>query len=136
MFGDMLAAAQPFAVTMTYGSILAIIFVALSLNVGLRRGTEKIPFGPGDNDELLTKMRAQQNFAEYVPLALLLLAGLEANGADTTMLRVLGGSLVVARVLHAWGLIAGQIIGRGIGTLATMLVLLIEGIWGLVIVMG
>ena len=135
MFDQLASAAMPFQISLTYGAILAIIFVGLSFYVAITRGTKGIPFGAGEGDELMPAMRAQQNFAEYVPLALILLAGLEASGADDTWLRILGGSLVVVRLAHAWGLISGQIIGRGIGALGTLVILLAEGVWGLMIVL-
>ena len=137
MFDQIAQMAGP-SITLTYGSILTLIFVALSLNVALKRGSGKVSHGPGPNDELMSIMRAQQNFAEYVPLALLLLAGLELTGADATWLRILGGSLVVARVLHAAGLIIGPkfIIGRAIGAMVTLLILGGEAIWALVRVLS
>jgi len=136
MFENMLAGGP--AITLTYGSILAIIFVILSFNVAMKRGSAKISHGPGDNNELLVPMRAQENFAEYVPIALALLACLEMTGGDQTWLRVLGGGLVIARVLHAAGLYIGEkfIIGRGIGALGTLLIIAAEGIWGLVRVLS
>jgi len=126
------------SITLTYGSILALIFVALSLNVALRRGAGGPSHGPGDDNELMGAMRAQENFAEYVPLALILLAGLEMTGADTTWLRILGGSLVVARLFHAAGLIIGPsfIIGRAIGALGTMLILGGSAVWALIRVLS
>ncbi len=126
------------SITLTYASILALIFAALSLNVAIRRGTGGPSYGPGDDNELMGMMRAQQNFAEYVPLILIVLAGLEMTGADATWLRILGGSLVVARVLHAAGLIIGPgfIIGRGIGALGTILILGGSAVWALIRVLS
>jgi len=126
------------SITMTYGSMLALLFVALSLNVALKRGSTKVSHGFGENEELAGMVRAQENFAEYVPLALLLLAGLEMAGGGDTALRVLGGGLVISRVLHALGLIIGPklIIARAIGAMGTLLILAAEGIWGLVIVLS
>ena len=125
-------------ITLTYGSILALIFLVLSFKVALTRGTTGVSFGPGENDELMGWMRAQQNFAEYVPLILLLLAGLEMTGADTTWLRILGGSLVVARLFHAAGLIIGAkfVIGRAIGALGTIVILGGAAVWALIRVLS
>jgi uncharacterized membrane protein YecN with MAPEG domain len=126
------------SITLTYGSILALIFVALSLNVSLRRGAKGISHGPGESDELMGIMRAQENFAEYVPLTLIVLAGLEMTGADATWLRVLGGSLVIARVLHAAGLIIGRsfMIGRAVGALGTLTILAGAAVWSLIRVLS
>ncbi|RQP23130.1 MAPEG family protein [Piscinibacter terrae] len=48
-------------------------------------------------------MRAHSNFAEYVPLALLLLAFMETGGAGPVFLHAMGASLLVGRVVHAYG---------------------------------
>ena len=59
----------------------------------------------------------QANFAEYVPLALVLLGMADARGANATALHLLCLALVVGRVAHAIGLSsagtdgAGRIIG-------------------------
>jgi uncharacterized protein len=49
-------------------------------------------------------LRVQANFVENVPLALLLLLGLELQGVAAAALHVFGSSLLICRVLHAWGL--------------------------------
>ncbi len=48
--------------------------------------------------------RAQGNFVENVPLALLLLALLEQGGLPTVAVHGLGLSLVVFRLLHSYGM--------------------------------
>ncbi len=49
-------------------------------------------------------LRVQANFVENVPLALLLLLGLELQGVAALALHVFGSSLLICRSLHAWGL--------------------------------
>jgi len=49
-------------------------------------------------------LRVQANFVENVPLALLLLLGLELQGASSAALHVFGSGLTLCRLLHAWGL--------------------------------
>ena len=48
--------------------------------------------------------RVQANFVENVPMALLLLYLVEIAGAPLLFVHVSGISLVVLRLLHAWGL--------------------------------
>lgn len=48
--------------------------------------------------------RVQANFVENVPLALLLLYLVESVGAPSVFVHGCGISLVVLRLLHAWGL--------------------------------
>ena len=48
--------------------------------------------------------RVQANFVENVPLALILLYLLEVSGVPGIFIHVCGFSLIVFRLLHAWGL--------------------------------
>ena len=50
---------------------------------------------------IVLNQQAQQNFAEYVPFALLLLALLETNGATGTTLQGLGLAMTLFRLSHA-----------------------------------
>lgn len=68
-------------------------------------------------------MQAQQNFAEYVPIALILLALLEFNGATSSTLNGLGIALVLFRVSHAirlWFPNEAPLLLRMIGFLGTI----------------
>ena len=49
-------------------------------------------------------LRVQANFVENVPIALLLLLGLELRGVADGALHAFGASLLTCRLLHAWGL--------------------------------
>ncbi len=81
-----------------------LVFVFLSVRtIGLRRKL-KIALGDGGNPLLLRAIRAQANFTEYVPLALLALTMLEWLAAPEYLLHALGGLLLLARTLHAYGL--------------------------------
>jgi uncharacterized membrane protein YecN with MAPEG domain len=93
--------------------------------VATRRG-RRIGLGDGGDPALLRRIRAHANFIEYVPFALLLLALLERGGLRREWVAVLGGVLLVARVLHAIGLSrsAGVSFGRMWGTLGTWCVIL------------
>ena len=64
-----------------YASILAVLFVFLSVRTLRLRRTLKIAIGDAGNEALLRAMRVHSNFAEYVPLNLLLLYFVEASGA-------------------------------------------------------
>jgi len=70
-------------------------------------------------------LRVQANFVENVPLALLLLLGLELQGVASAVLHVFGSSLVVCRLLHAFGLgsYEGANYPRLIGAQGTFLLL-------------
>ena len=93
--------------------------------VAVRRG-RRIGLGDGGDPLLLQRIRVHANFIEYVPFAVVLLALLELSGLDRAWVALLGGVLLVARVLHAIGLSrsAGVSFGRFWGTLLTWCVLL------------
>ena len=80
--------------------------------------------------DLAKAIRVHGNFAEYVPIALILLASYELNGASAMMLHVLGAALVVGRVLHVIGLTKtiGLSVQRQVGMLSTFFVILILAI--------
>ena len=68
-------------VTSIIASLLTVIFIKLSFAViGLRR-KNKVGLGSGGHDDLERAIRAQGNFAEYVPFGIILIACLELNGA-------------------------------------------------------
>ncbi|MCW8865547.1 MAG: MAPEG family protein [Colwellia sp.] len=117
-------------ITAFYASLLALLFLALSFNVIRLRLKLKVGVGDGGEKALTKAIRIHGNFAEYMPLALILLAGYELSGADSLWLHLLGSVLFIGRVLHALGL--SQSIGtskpRVIGTLSMFIVLLILAI--------
>lgn len=90
-------------VTALYAAILALVFVGLSVRtIRLRRGS-RVAIGDGGDKQLARAMRVHANFAEYVPLALLLIFLLEAGGAPPLAIHLLGAALLAGRLLHAWG---------------------------------
>jgi uncharacterized protein len=62
-----------------YGAILAIGFVGLSVRTSRLRRTLKIAIGDGGSQVMLRAMRVHSNFAEYVPLSLILLVSYSAG---------------------------------------------------------
>ena len=65
-------------VTPLYAALLVLWLLVLSMRVVRRRGSDKIVLGDGGNPSMLRVIRAQANFTEYVPLALLMMAMLVA----------------------------------------------------------
>ncbi|MEP0902978.1 MAPEG family protein [Nodosilinea sp. FACHB-13] len=59
----------------------------------------------GDDGLLQRKVWAYGNFVEHVPLALLFILALELMQASAWLVWMLGITLSVARIAHAWGLI-------------------------------
>ena len=91
-------------ITSVVASVLTIIFVKLSFVViGLRR-KNKVGLGSGGIDDLERAIRAQGNFAEYVPFGIILIACLELNGAPWWPVALPGITLIIGRLIHAKGI--------------------------------
>ena len=91
-------------ITSITSAVLTLIFVKLSFAViGLRR-KNKVGLGSGGHEDLERAIRAQGNFAEYVPFGLILLACLELNGAPWWLVAIPGITLIIGRLLHAKGI--------------------------------
>ena len=112
-------------ITALWAGLLGIVVLYLAGRVVQARTSENVLFGDGGNLILLQRQRVHGNFVEYVPLGLLLLLVLELNGAAPLLLNALGGTLLVARILHAFGFSrsTGTSFGRFVGTILTWLML-------------
>jgi uncharacterized membrane protein YecN with MAPEG domain len=116
-------------VTPLYAGLLALFFVMLSARVvNLRR--RGIIFGDNGDVGVIRIVRAQANFAEYVPLALLMLGLLEMGRFSIYLLHALGIALLIARLFHGLALSFGwqMRFGRVAGAALTFIVLLIEAV--------
>lgn len=113
-------------ITMLFVSLHILLMLVLAVRVVGHRRSLKIGIGDGGDKLLARKVRVHANFIEYVPVALLMLALLELAGLAAIWLWVLGGTLLLARILHAAGLSrhSGYSFGRFWGTLLTWLALL------------
>ncbi len=83
---------------------LTILFVRLSFAViRLRRG-HQVALGSAGHVDLERAIRAQGNFAEYVPFGLILLGLLEFNGAPKWLVAIPAVTLILGRLFHAKGI--------------------------------
>lgn len=116
-------------VTPLYAGLLVLLFLVLSLRV-IRARSAGIWLGDGGDKNLLRVIRGHANFAEYVPLALVLMAILESSRFSIYLLHALGIVLVVARVLHGYALSFTPHFkfGRYWGAALTFVVLLVEAV--------
>lgn len=89
--------------TPLYASILAFLFVALSFRTILLRRDRGVAVGTGRDNELERAARVHGNFAEYVPLTLLLLYFLESRTNIGIGFHILGCALIAGRLVHAYG---------------------------------
>ncbi|MBX3700044.1 MAG: MAPEG family protein [Dokdonella sp.] len=108
-------------VTGIYVALATFLVIGLALGVSMRRGQVRVGLGSGGDSTLLQRIRAHANALENLPLALLLLLCLELRQTSPLWLHGFGSTLIVARVMHAFGLwhSAGTSIGRFVGTLLT-----------------
>src|SRR5260221_11648043 len=60
----------PNPITALYAGVLGILLVVISARISVLRAKFKVMFGDGGQDALMRAIRAQGNFIEYVPLAL------------------------------------------------------------------
>jgi uncharacterized membrane protein YecN with MAPEG domain len=94
------------AITACYLAVLALLYVALSLQVIRLRRTNRAAFGDSGSVALRSAIRAHAHFAEYVPITALMVAMLEMAGASALRVHFLMGALVVGRLLHPLGMYA------------------------------
>jgi uncharacterized protein len=116
-------------ITPFYAGLLALLYFVLSYRIITMRGPGGPSLGDGGDPVLLRRIRAHGNFAEYVPMILLLIALLELGHAAAWLLHALGVTLVAARVLHGYALsfTPSFTFGRFWGTALTFLLLVAAG---------
>lgn len=90
-------------ITILYASLLAILFVFLSVRTIRLRRILKIAVGDASNTKMLRAMRVHSNFAEYVPLAIVLIYFAESKSAYPAFVHFLGIGLLIGRSYHAFG---------------------------------
>lgn len=107
-----------------YAAALVLLNIFLSFRIIVLRRQLRVGIGTGKNPQLSQAVRAHANLVEHAPLVLILLAALELSSVETHWIHILGGALVLGRILHAWGLShsAGTSFGRFVGTLLTFIV--------------
>lgn len=112
--------------TAIYAALLALLLLFLALRVVLLRRKYKVGIGSNQNKELARAIRVHANALEYVPITLLMLAIAEVNGVNNYIVNGAGMTLVLARVLHAYGFSrsAGVSFGRFYGTLLSWLTII------------
>ena len=90
-------------ITLLYAALLSLLFVGLSVRTLLLRRRFGIAIGDAGNESMLRAMRVHANFAEYIPLSLLLVYLVENTGANPLLVHALGAAMLAGRVSHAIG---------------------------------
>jgi len=129
-------------ITSTFALPLCIYYIILQVRVTMQRiktqtslapQSSASPMSPGTSDPLLAAFRTQANFAENVPIALLLAGLVEANNGNKGVLTAVLSVLTVGRVMHGeLGLMTKDSggIGRPIGFFSTIGVILGLALYG------
>ena len=107
--------------------LIGLLAALLSYNVGRVRGRKRISLGDGGDPEMLAAIRAHANLIEYAPLCLLLIY-LASDFHGFWMTAIISAVLLLARVLHAGGMLDMVPRGRFIGTAGTIAVLVVASI--------
>ena len=107
--------------------LLGLLAVLLTLNVARMRGAKKINLGDGGDPEMTAAIRAHANLIEFAPLCLLLIyVASDFYGFWTTA--ALSALFLLARVLHAGGMLGVIPQGRFLGATGTTVVLAVTSI--------
>jgi len=109
---------MPISITALYGAVLALIIVALGINVTVHRVKLSVPLGDGGNPQMLRMIRLHGNAVEYIPLVLML--AYEINSGWHSALHVIGIALVAGRLIQTWAMWSTEIAGPGRGTGQTL----------------
>ena len=117
-------------ITPIYAGLIALIFVALSVQVIRARRHHRVSLGDNENPDLLRRVRGQANCAEYAPIGLLLLLMLELQSGASVLIHAVGLMLLAGRALHGFALSGTQqwILGRQWGMLLTFVALIIGAV--------
>ena len=91
-------------VTSLVAAVLTAIFIKLSFEVISLRKKNRVGLGSGGHEDLERAIRAQGNFAEYVPFGIILMACLELNGSPWWLVAIPGVALIIGRLIHAVGI--------------------------------
>ena len=110
-------------------SLLALLFVRLSLQVIRLRRKNQVSLGDGGHEDLRRAIRGQGNCAEYGPIGVLLVLVAElqsAHVAATIVVGWLAAAFLLGRVLHgyAFAFTAGSMVLRVRGMQLTILTIL------------
>jgi uncharacterized membrane protein YecN with MAPEG domain len=121
--------------TLATAGMLGLVYLFLSVRVIQGRYRHRVALGDAGNPDLAALIRAHGNFAEYVPLLLVLMALVEASGAARVPLAGCGAALVAARVAHAVGMAIPRVPNpwRAAGTVLTLSLLPVLSLWSLLL---
>jgi len=121
---------EQLVVTGFYASLLGILYIGLAINIIKLRYKYKVGINDGGHKSLAQAVRVHGNFAEYVPLVLILFACYELSSPNALFLHGLGAVFVLGRISHVIGLTktVGVSFYRQFGMISTFLSIVILAI--------
>ena len=122
------------ATTALYTCLIAILYIILETRVSIMRGKTNISLHGGDSVELGERIRQHGNLTEHAPIALILLGLVEMNSGSPVWLHSIGGILLVARILHPFGVKADNLALKtrllgAVGTTVSMVIAIVFLLW-------
>jgi uncharacterized membrane protein YecN with MAPEG domain len=94
--------------TILYASLLTFGLIFLSINVIKGRRFHKVALGNGEQQDMLARVRAQGNFAEYSIFFIVLLFLNETSGMPIFLVHIFGIIFLCGRALHAYSLLKDE----------------------------
>ena len=121
-------------ITSLYAGILGLIYIGLTFFTIKGRFKYGVSLGTGGNEDMEKRMRSHANFAEYVPVALVLILLSELGNAPAWSVHTLGAILVLGRVLHAKAINSPNTVNnlRKVGMIMTLSVIIAASILSII----
>lgn len=116
-------------ITSLTAAMAAIMLAILTVMVGTKRLKTQTSLGTGTDDNLLRRVRAHGNFTEYVPIALVLMALSELQGAGQILVCTTAVLLLSGRASHALGLLNNISNARKLGMITTLASILTPAVY-------
>ena len=110
-----------------YAAVFIVMGIVLAMLVIVQRRSKLVGIGDGGDKDLARAVRVHGNFMEHMPQGFAALILLPLLGAGTTLVHVVGGLLLLGRLMHAVGLrrYSGSSTGRVGGMVISQVALLI-----------
>lgn len=87
-------------ITALFAGISTLIYLRLTLTVVRLRRLYRIPIGAGNNKELQAAINSHSNFAQYVPLSIILIALCEIQNIPKILLAITAICIILGRLIH------------------------------------
>jgi uncharacterized protein len=121
-------------ISLISAALAALLNLWLAVRCGRARASGKVLHGDGGDVALQRHMRAQANYVEYTPFALLLILLLDLADQDGWLLGLSALAYFAGRILHPLGMQADHAAKtRAIGISLTFILLLLWSVWAVLV---